>query len=125
MTGAEALLRHLATADDRPFAAAMACLPSAFRPGTAEELRLEVQVATTGPEPGNWLISVRDSICRVLVGSVLVPDARLFTDSEIGHSILTGRLTVDEALSSRLLDYDGDPAALRRFRTCFEFGDWP
>jgi hypothetical protein len=120
---AEALLKHMAMANNRPFAAAMSGLPSTFRPGAANDMRMQVQVATTGPEPGNWLISIGDKICRVLVGSVPTPDALLFTDSDVGHSILTGGLTVEQALSSRLLDYNGDLAGLRRFRACFEFGD--
>ena len=78
---------------------------------------MRVHVATTGPEPGNWLIAVDGDVCRVMLGSVPDPDARLYTDSEIGHSILNGGLSIDEALASRLLDFDGDPrraAALRR-----------
>jgi hypothetical protein len=83
---------------------------------------MHVHVATTGPEPGNWLISIANRTCRVFLGSVTTPDARLFTASDVGHSILTGELPIEEALSNGLLDYDGDPAELRRFVACFEFG---
>jgi hypothetical protein len=109
-------------AKHRPFAASIARLPSKFRPDVASGVRMNVHVATTGPEPGNWLISVCESTCRVLLGSVPMPDARLFTDSEIGHAILDGLLSIDEALSTRLLDYIGEPAALRRFAACFQLG---
>jgi hypothetical protein len=122
MTGAEALLKHAAAVKDKPFAASFARLPLRFRSSRAPGLRMQVHVATTGPEPGNWLISVDDDNCRVFVGSVATPDARLFTSSDIGHSILHGELPLDEALTAGLLDYDGDPVALRRFSECFEFG---
>ncbi len=125
MTGAEALVKHAATADNRPFAASIARLPLRFRPGAARDIRMQVHVATTGPEPGNWLVAVAENTCRVLQGSVATPDARLFTDSDIGHSIITGQLSVGAALASRLLDYDGDDEELRRFGACFEFGGSP
>jgi hypothetical protein len=86
---------------------------------------MQVHVATTGPEPGNWLISIVNRTCRVFVGSVATPDARLFTSSDVGHSILNGDLPIDEALLTGLLDYDGDPVELRRFGACFEFGGSP
>jgi hypothetical protein len=83
---------------------------------------MRIHVATTGPEPGNWLITIAEGVCRVLLGSVPAPDARLFTDSEIGHHILAGRMSPDEAVSAGLLSYEGDPAALRRLGACFELG---
>jgi len=109
----------------RPFASSIAVLPLKFQPAAASGIRMRVHVATTGPEPGNWLIDVDENVCRVFPGSIASPDARLYTDSEIGHSILTGGLSVGEALASRLLDYDGDTDALRRFGACFRLGDAP
>ena len=106
----------------RPFACGKAILPSGFRPGRAVGIGMPLHVGTTGPEPGNWLIAVDETSCRVLPGFIATPDARLYTDSEIGHSILVGEITVGEALRSRLLDYDGDPEELRRFGACFRLG---
>jgi hypothetical protein len=123
MSTAEFLAKHQAASADRPFASSIAALPLSFQPGADPGIRMRVHVATTGPEPGNWLVAVEGGTCRVMVGSVPEPDARLFTDSEIGHSILNGGLSIDEALASRLLDYDGDPRELRRFGACFQFGE--
>ena len=123
MNSAELVARHQAAAGLRPFASSIIRLPSRFLPGAARGIRMRVHVATTGPEPGNWLVSLRDGVCRVMLGSVPEPDARLYTDSEIGHSILNGGLSVDEAVASRLLDYDGDPRKLRHFGACFQFGE--
>jgi hypothetical protein len=123
MNTAELLAQHQATAGFRPFASSIAALPLRFLPGTARGIHMRVHVATTGPEPGNWLVALAGGVCRVMLGSVPEPDARLYTDSEIGHSILNGSLSIDEALASRLLDYDGDPRELRRFGACFQFGE--
>jgi hypothetical protein len=123
MNSAEQLIQHRAAALNRPFAASIARLPLRFRPGAAPATRMRVQVATTGPEPGNWLVAVDESACRVFQGSVASPDARLYTDSEIGAAVLNGALSVADALTSRLLDYDGDPEQLRGFRACFQLGD--
>lgn len=109
----------------RPFAASIARVPLSFRPSVAAGIRMRVHVATNGPEPGNWTIAIENGACRVFVGSVPCPDARLYTDSEVGRAILEGITPIDEALASRLLDYDGDLEALRHFRACFEFGDSP
>lgn len=107
----------------RPFADSIAALPLSFQPGVAADIRMRVHVATTGPEPGNWLIVVEGGECGVFIGSVPRPDARLYTDSEIGRSILAGEVSIVQALTRGLLDYDGDPVALRRFGACFEFGE--
>lgn len=122
MNTAEFLAQHQAAAGLRPFASSIAALPLRFLSGAAAGIRMRVHVATTGPEPGNWLIAVEGDVCRVMLGSVPDPDARLYTDSEIGHSILNGGLSIDEAVASRLLDFDGDPRKLRRFGACFQFG---
>jgi len=106
----------------KPFASSIACLPLRFRPDHAPGIRMQVHVATTGPEPGNWLIAIDEGICRVFLGSITSPDARLYTSSEIGANILSGALSVGEALASGLLDYDGDREALRRFAACFQLG---
>jgi hypothetical protein len=124
MTSAEQLV-HFQARPNRPFASSIAALPHRFLPGAAAGIRMRVHVATTGPEPGNWLVAIDRGVCRVLLGSVPEPDARLYTDSDIGHSILNGRLSTDEALTSRLLDYDGDPEQLRGFGACFRLGDAP
>jgi len=118
----ELLNRHQAAAAHRPFASSIAALPLKFLAGAAAGIRMRVHIATTGPEPGNWLVDVDGRVCRVLLGSIPEPDARLYTDSEIGHSILNGDLSIQEALASRLLDYDGDPRELRRFAACFQIG---
>jgi hypothetical protein len=119
MNSAEQLIQHQAAAGDRPFASSFAALPLRFLPGAAAGIRMRVHVATTGPEPGNWLVAIDETACRVFQGSVASPDARLYTDSEIGAAVLNGELSVAEAVASRLLDYDGDPDQLRGFGACF------
>jgi len=123
MKTAELLALHHAAAGYRPFASSIVALPSRFLPAVAPGLRMRVHVATTGPEPGNWLVAVEDGVCSVMLGSLPEPDARLYTDSDIGHSILSGGLSIEQALASRLLDYDGDLGALRRFGACFRLGE--
>lgn len=123
MNSAEQLVQRQAAAVDRPFAASIAHLPLRFRPRAAPSTRMRVHLATTGPEPGNWLIAIDETACRVFLGSVASPDARLYTDSEIGAAVLNGALSVAEALASRLIYYDGDPRQMRGFGACFRFGD--
>jgi hypothetical protein len=120
MTGAEVLAQHVA-ALGRPFAASIAALPARFTPDDAA-LTMFVHIATTGSEPGNWMVSIDRNACRVFLGSVAAPHARVFTSSDVGHLILTGRLSIERAIALGILDYDGDPAALRRFAGCFDFG---
>jgi hypothetical protein len=106
----------------RTFASGIAGLPLKFRPHEARDMSMQVHVATTGPEPGNWLITVAEGVCRVIPGSVVSPDARLYASSETGAEILSGALSIAEAVTRRLLDYDGDTEALRRFAACFQLG---
>jgi hypothetical protein len=97
----------------------MARLPLQFRPGGAVNERLRVHIATTGPEPGNWLISIDGPRCQVFPGGVHDPDARVYTASDIGHQILGGITSLAEAIAGRLVDFDGDRYALRRLAASF------
>lgn len=130
---ADAVTTHAASRG-APFASSITALPSRFRPPTPtgdtflpnnfdRPRRMRVNLATCGPEAGNWVIAIDNGACRVLAGSVSAPDARLYTDSDIGHAIISGSLSLDQALESRLLDYDGDPAHLAQLRACFRFGE--
>lgn len=109
-------LRH------RPLASGIAGLPLQFRPHRARDMSTHVQVATTGPEPGNWLITVAEGVCRVFPGSIASPDARLYASSETGAEVLSGTQSIAEAVARRLVHYDGDREALRRFAACFRLG---
>ena len=111
-----------AALQDGSFVAGINLLPLKFRAHRAGDMRLNVHVATTGPEPGNWLIAVQHGICRVFMGSIMCPDARLYTSSDTGTDILSGSLPVEEAVTRQLLHLDGDPDALRRFAACFQLG---
>jgi hypothetical protein len=88
-------------------------LPLRFRPVQGASDPVTVHVATTGPEPGNWLIAIDAERCRVFDGSLPEPDARVFTCSEVGQAILQGSHRLGDAIESRLLDYEGDVDSLR------------
>lgn len=103
---------------EKPFASSMNALPHRFRPSVGARLRARVHVATTGPEPGNWLIAIDGEQCRIFTGSIPSPDARVYTDSEIGQTILEGGQSLRSAIESRLLDYDGDIESLRSVAAC-------
>jgi hypothetical protein len=102
----------------RPFAFSMRSLPHRFRPRSGHHVPVRVHVATTGPEPGNWLIAIDANQCRVFDGSTPEPDARVYTDSTIGAAILSGDQSLAAAIASRLLDYDGDLEVLRSVAAC-------
>jgi hypothetical protein len=120
MSGAEILVQYAAAAGGQ-FASSIAALPEKFRPGSATS-PIDVHIATTGSEPGNWMVSIGSASCRVFLGALATAHARVFTSSEVGHSIITGRLSIEDAISLGVLDFDGDGNALRRFAGCFDFG---
>lgn len=111
--------KTLARTRPRPFASRIADLPSRFRPDPWDTRRVHVHVATTGPEPGNWLIAVDGSKCAVFKGSLPTSEARVYTDSEIGVAVLDGVMSLRNAVDSRLVDFDGDVAVLRYLARSF------
>jgi hypothetical protein len=106
----------------RPFADGLAAVPRRFACPNGAPRRMRVHIATNGREPGNWLISVDNERCGVFEGSVPSPDARLYTDSDIGAGILQGRVALDEAISAGLLDWDGDREVLYSLAACLGLG---
>lgn len=98
----------------RPLADRISKLPARYEPASGEAAALRVNLSTTGPEPGNWLIAVEGTRCAVFEGSVPLPDAWVFTDSDIAVQVLDGVTTLRQALEERLVDFDGDAAALRQ-----------
>lgn len=103
-----------------PFASRVTNLPSRFRPvRSPAPSRIRIHLATTGPEPGNWLISITGDDCRVFKGSLLAHEARVYTASDIGIAILDGLMPLRDALGARLVDYEGDIEALRYVAASF------
>ena len=101
------------------FAEAIRSLPRAFRPEQAADGGARVHVAATGPEPGNWMITVREGKCTVEKGAIPGVRPVIHVPSDVWLLIARRELAPEEAMSQGLLYFDGEPEVFHKLRSWF------
>ncbi len=97
------------------FAEAIRHLPRTFRPGRLERAR--VHISTVGPEPGNWMVTVRGAECFVEEGSLAHTNLRIHIPSDVALQIIRGEMDGVWAYAEGLLVAHGDTGILREFNS--------
>lgn len=111
--------------DGRPhmpeaFGPAMRSLPLYFRPDKAGDARAVMHISTVGPNPGNWLVTVRDGKCRVDEGSVMNPSLVINAPSDVWLKIMRRELDGTKAYERGEFAFSGDVGVLMKLEDWFE-----
>jgi hypothetical protein len=101
------------------FAEAIRSLPRRFRPIPAVRPATRVHISTVGPEPGNWMVTVRGRDCFVEEGSLARTNLRIHIPSDIALQIIRGEMDAGWAYANGLLVAYGESAILREFNSWF------
>lgn len=99
---------------------AMRLLPRLFRPEKARDAAAVVHISTVGPEPGNWLLTIRDGHCRVDEGSIVNPSLTINAPSDIWLKIMRQELDGASAYRNGEFAFSGDGRVLARLQDWFE-----
>lgn len=99
------------------FAEAIRSLPQVLRPAPADRAR--VHISTVGPEPGNWMVTVRGGECFVEEGSLAHTNLRIHIPSDVALQIIRGEMDGVWAYAEGLLVAHGDTGVLREFNSWF------
>ena len=99
------------------FAEAIKSLPQVLRPALADRAR--VHISTIGPEPGNWMVTVRGGECFVEEGSLAHTNLRIHIPSDVALQIIRGEMDGGWAYTNGLLVAYGETDILREFNSWF------
>ena len=100
------------------FGEAIRSLPRTFRAERAAEDVARVHISTVGPEPGNWMVTVRNGSCYVEEGSFVDTNLRIHIPSDIALAIIRGEIDGGRAFDQGFFVINGELDILRKF------GDW-
>ena len=101
------------------FVEAVRSLPRAFRPALGHRGSTRVHISTVGPEPGNWMVTVRDGHCFVEEGSLARTNLRIHIPSDVALQIIRGEMDGGWAYTNGLLVVNGESGILREFNNWF------
>jgi hypothetical protein len=101
------------------FAEAMRHLPRTFRPSAPARGSTRVHISTVGPEPGNWMVTVRGRECFVEEGSLARTNLRIHISSDVALAIIRGEMDGVRAYAEGLLVADGETGILGEFNSWF------
>lgn len=102
------------------FNEAMKALPEAFKAERAAGASAVVQISASGPEPGNWVVTVNGGRCAVEEGTVESPNVTINTPSDVWLKIMRRELDGATAFMSGQFAFSGDMGILMQFGSWFE-----
>jgi hypothetical protein len=103
-----------------PFARAIQSLPLAFRADRARGGSARVHIATTGPEPGNWMLTVSGGKCVIEKGATPGMRPVVHVPSDVWVLIARRQLDPLVALDQGLLHFEGEPELFHKLRSWFD-----
>ncbi len=102
------------------FTEAMKALPEAFKALRAAGANAVVQIVASGPEPGEWIVTVKDGKCSVEEGSAPSANVTINTPSDVWLKIMRRELDGATAFMSGQFSFTGDMGILMQFGSWFE-----
>ncbi|MHB8932470.1 MAG: SCP2 sterol-binding domain-containing protein [Bellilinea sp.] len=101
----------------------MTLLPELFLPDQARGVNAEIYFDLPGEGGGDWLVTIRDQICKAGIGKAVNPDLTLHAKAKDILDIFTGRLDPSIALLFGKLRIDGDMRLAMRLVELFDTKD--
>jgi putative sterol carrier protein len=91
----------------------------AFMPDKAAGVDAVVQYHLTGEEGGDWIIAIKDGVCKVTEGVAENPKMTMTADAHEFSDILLGKLDGMSAFMQGKLQLKGDLNLAMKFTTFF------
>lgn len=94
-------------------------MPTVFRADMAEGINAIVQLIVTGPEAGNWFLTIKDRTFGVQQGTAETPNLTITGESTTWLQIMRGELRAEQAFLGGKLKFAGDVGLLLKLATLF------
>ena len=83
-------------------------MPKAFIPEAAQGVDATIQYHLSGPEGGEWVVTIRDQQCTVVPGTTPNPNMTLMADAQDYKDVILGRLDPMAAFMQQKLRLKGN-----------------
>ncbi len=94
-------------------------MPHAFNPGTASNLKAEIQFDLSGEGGGKIVLSIADGLCTAREGEALSPTLTIRSPSDVWLKMARGEISRPKALMDGLYRVEGDMSLLMRMGDIF------
>jgi putative sterol carrier protein len=95
-------------------------MASAFRPERAPGVNAVIQFNATGPEAGNWYVTVKDGTCTVAEGQHGSPDISINVPSDVWLKIMRRELDGATAFMAGQFTFTGDMGVMMQMGSWFQ-----
>jgi putative sterol carrier protein len=83
-------------------------LPSRFKPDKAANINVTAQLNLTGPNGGDWVITIRNQTLKVTEGTHPSPSLTLTIADKDFMDLVNGRLSTAKAFSNGRIHFSGN-----------------
>jgi putative sterol carrier protein len=91
-------------------------LPARFKPEKAVGINVIAQINVTGPEGGNWNVSIKDQKLQVTEGTHAAPTLTLKMNENDFMDLVNGKLSAEKAFFTGKVHFKGDIGVALKLR---------
>lgn len=91
-------------------------LPARFKPEKAEGINVTAQINISGPEGGNWTVTVKDQKIKVTEGVHESPELTLKMNPADFLDLVNGKLSAERAFFTGRVQFKGNIAVALKLR---------
>jgi putative sterol carrier protein len=91
-------------------------LPDRFKPEKAAGINVIAQLNVTGPEGGNWIVSIKDQKLQVTEGTHATPTLTLKMNENDFMDLVNGKLSAEKAFFTGKVHFKGDIGVALKLR---------
>lgn len=91
-------------------------LPNRFKPEKAAGIDIKVQIKITGPEGGNWVVTIKNQKLEIKKGTYPTPTLELKMAEEDYMDLINGKMSGEKAFIKGKIHFKGNIGLALRLR---------
>jgi putative sterol carrier protein len=91
-------------------------LPARFKPEKAKDIDVVTQINITGPDGGNWTVTIKDQKLQVIEGVATSPSLTLKMNEKDFMDLINERLSAEKAFFTGRIQFRGNIATALKLK---------